>query len=343
MTTYAWTNGDSNRNLSDPANYSPAGGPPTSADTLNISGLGTSNLPNSGISYAGTVNVTGTTSTDQLGGTFNGVVNATTITLYSAIFNGKLILNANAFLAYNEVAVTGILALNGGLNVLCAVGAIVSNASVVSGVPTYPGGPNGTYPTTATSQAAQLATDLAAVNAAVASIESGVTIIGSNPGTYPLSATSYASGYAAGEVAGNAAGIISGEASQLAADVAIVQANASSFFPTTTILGVTGTFGQAPLTTSADAALALEQQLANVIALKLQTLQAIAGVIATGAGPNYTISGRAGSESVGWTGYLEYLKGQVVQFGELELELLQAIQDLKPWTIVARQRVRGMI
>lgn len=83
----------------------------------------------------------------------------------------------------------------------------------------------GTYPTTATSQAAQLATDQATVLAAAASIKDNATILG-QAGTYDFT-TAITAGYA------------SGEAAQLAADRFAINAVAASISDTVT--GLLGT------------------------------------------------------------------------------------------------------
>lgn len=64
---------------------------------------------------------------------------------------------------------------------------VVSASYVVAGHDNYIGGSAGTYPTTATSQAAQLATDQAAVNAVKAKLQNDTTVLGVT-GTFDLSA-----------------------------------------------------------------------------------------------------------------------------------------------------------
>jgi len=64
------------------------------------------------------------------------------------------------------------------------LGALLSAANVVDGVDRGDG-VSGTYPTTATSKAEQLAVDQAEVNSNVAQIVSGqVVLAGTNPGTH---------------------------------------------------------------------------------------------------------------------------------------------------------------
>ena len=129
---------------------------------------------------------------------------------------------------------------------------VVSPSYVVVGNNNYVGGSAGTYPTSATTAAAQLATDVAAVTAAEAGITTATTILGvtgtldmtlytlisavvspsyvvaghenyssGSAGTYPTSATT--------------------AAAQLATDVAAVTAAEAGITTATTILGVTGT------------------------------------------------------------------------------------------------------
>jgi hypothetical protein len=101
---------------------------------------------------------------------------------------------------------------------------ILKNGEVVDDVTgTY--SPGGTY---AEGQAAQLATDQSAVNAAKASIKDDTTIL-TIPGTYDFTAA-IAAGYA------------SGEAAQLATDQAAVEAAKASIKDDTTILTITGTY-----------------------------------------------------------------------------------------------------
>jgi hypothetical protein len=88
-----------------------------------------------------------------------------------------------------------------------APGDIVGPEWVVVGHSNYVGGDAGTYPTTATSQAAQLATDQAVVYAARASIKDDATILG-QAGTYDFTAAiaaGYLYGYTAGGIAHQAA------------------------------------------------------------------------------------------------------------------------------------------
>ena len=131
-------------------------------------------------------------------------------------------------------------------------------ANVVAGTSyTYAGSvENGSYPTTAASQAAQLATDVAAVTAAAAGIAATTTILGVtgtlNMGLYGL-LSNYADPGAANVVAGTSykfAGTTengsypttaASQAAQLATDAAAVTAAAAGIAATTTILGVTGT------------------------------------------------------------------------------------------------------
>ena len=133
---------------------------------------------------------------------------------------------------------------------------VVSAAYVVSGNSNYVGGAGGTYPTSTTTAAAQLATDEAAVTAAKSGVTTATTILGvtgtldlttyvlisdvvaadyvvtghdnytgGSAGTYPTTATSYAAG----------------EAAQLVTDAAAVTAQQAGFPAETTILGVSGT------------------------------------------------------------------------------------------------------
>ncbi|OQA02132.1 MAG: hypothetical protein BWY71_00136 [Planctomycetes bacterium ADurb.Bin412] len=106
--------------------------------------------------------------------------------------------------------------------------AVVSESYVVVGHDNYTGGSAGTYPTTATSKAEQLAEDKAAVTAAAASIKDDTTIL-TVAGTYDFT-TALATSYS------------DGQANQLAADQAAVDAEKASIKDDTEILGVTGTY-----------------------------------------------------------------------------------------------------
>lgn len=104
----------------------------------------------------------------------------------------------------------------------------------------------------------------------------------------------------------------------------------------------TATTGPAtPVTSSADAVTRLRQQLGEVILAKTQALAKLSEVLTAGDNPGitYSISGRAGSESVNYTGYLAYLKDQIATFTDLEKQLLEMIQNLQPYQIRQRYRV----
>lgn len=104
---------------------------------------------------------------------------------------------------------------------------VVDADYVVVGNSNYVGGSAGTYPTTATSQAAQLAADRAAVEAEKASVLNTATILGV-AGTYDPD-SGYDSGFADGQTA------------QLVIDAAAVDAAKAGITTTTTLLGVAGT------------------------------------------------------------------------------------------------------
>jgi hypothetical protein len=104
---------------------------------------------------------------------------------------------------------------------------VVSASFVVVGHDNYTGGAAGTYPTTATSQAAQLAADQAAVTAGKADILNTRTIL-TVTGTFDLAADEAAQ-YAAGGAA------------QLVTDKAAVTAVKATILETTTLLTIPGT------------------------------------------------------------------------------------------------------
>ena len=116
--------------------------------------------------------------------------------------------------------------LNMSLYVLIAN--VVDAAFVVTGNNNYVGGSAGTYPTTATSKAEQLAEDVAAVTAAAASIKDDTTIL-TVTGTYDFT-TALAASYA------------DGQAAQLVTDKAAVTAAAGSIKDDATILTIAGTY-----------------------------------------------------------------------------------------------------
>ena len=94
-----------------------------------------------------------------------------------------------------------------------------------------------------------------------------------------------------------------------------------------------------PVTSSAGAVTLLEQQLADVIAEKSACLAELATVRAAGLGPTYTISGRNGSETLDAVGYRRYLMDSVKSLTELERFLLEALQDLQPFTVTRRVHI----
>ena len=101
---------------------------------------------------------------------------------------------------------------------------------VVTGHDNFVGGSHGTYPTTATSKAEQLAADRILVLAQAASIKDDATILGVD-GTYD---------FAAAIAAGHDAGYDEGLADQYILDVAVVRANAAFILDTAVVLSVPG-------------------------------------------------------------------------------------------------------
>lgn len=91
-----------------------------------------------------------------------------------------------------------------------------------------------------------------------------------------------------------------------------------------------------PVTSSGQMVGLLQQQLADITAAKTAAIAAIVTVLSVGAGPTYSISGRAGSESLDMAGFLRLMQDQVKNFTELELTLLQALQDLQPFDVLQR-------
>ena len=131
-------------------------------------------------------------------------------------------------------------------------GSIVDPAYVVVGHNNYTGGSAGTYPTSATTAASQLATDEAAVTAAAAGITTATTILGVtgtlDMSTYVLKSNVVSAAYVVtgnnnyvGGSAGSYPTSATTAASQLATDEAAVTAAAAGITTATTILGVTGT------------------------------------------------------------------------------------------------------
>ncbi len=88
-----------------------------------------------------------------------------------------------------------------------------------------------------------------------------------------------------------------------------------------------------PVTNSGQMVALLQQQLADVVAAKTAAIGAITTVLSIGAGPNYSISGRAGSESLDMTGFISAMREQVTGFAALEMTLLETIQNLSPFDI----------
>ena len=131
-------------------------------------------------------------------------------------------------------------------------GSIVDPAYVVVGHNNYTGGSAGTYPTSATTAASQLATDEAAVTAAAAGITTATTILGVtgtlDMSTYVLKSNVVSAAYVVtgnnnyvGGSAGSYPTSATTAASQLATDAAAVTAAKASIVNTVTLLGVTGT------------------------------------------------------------------------------------------------------
>lgn len=104
-----------------------------------------------------------------------------------------------------------------------------------------------------------------------------------------------------------------------------------------------------PIGSSADAAARIRQQIADLIALKEQALYAIAninGVWAAGiggTGPSYTIASNDGSKTVSMTEFLNYLRGLITDFANLEKMLFQLLQDLTPYDIVSHVHIGGWV
>jgi len=144
---------------------------------------------------------------------------------------------------------------------------VVAETWVVVGHDNYVGGTPGEYPTIATSQAAQLATDKDAVTAGKASLKDDTTIL-TIDGTYDFT-TAIAAGYA------------SGEADQLVIDKAAVDTGKAGIKDNTTILTVTGTYDFATAISDAEAAqLATDATAIDAIkAYILETQTSILGLV----------------------------------------------------------------
>jgi hypothetical protein len=117
------------------------------------------------------------------------------------------------------------------------ISGVVAASFVVTGHDNYMGGSAGSYQTTAASKEDQLATDVAAVNAAKANILNTATIL-TVTGTYAASGD-YASGYS------------DGEAAQLVSDKSAVTAAKAAILATTTLLTIAGTLPQASVLVAA--------------------------------------------------------------------------------------------
>jgi hypothetical protein len=99
----------------------------------------------------------------------------------------------------------------------------------------------------------------------------------------------------------------------------------------------------APVTTSAGMVALLQQQLGDIAAQKTSLIAQQAAVLAAGAGPNYSISGPNGAESLDMIGYLRWLGDQVKAYLETERSILEQLQDLQPFCEKQRLRVGGSI
>lgn len=91
-----------------------------------------------------------------------------------------------------------------------------------------------------------------------------------------------------------------------------------------------------PITTNAQQLAALQQQLGDIVEAKSLALTKMADCLNNGPNVSYTITGKAGSETVNGTAYLEYLKGQVQGFVETEKVLMDLIQRLQPYIVTTR-------
>jgi HAMP domain-containing protein len=227
---------------------------------------------------------------------------------------------------------------------------VVSAAYVVTGNSNYVGGSAGTYPTTATSQAAQLATDQAAVTAVKSTISSATTVLGVS-GTLDLSqyvlktdvvaAANVVTGYSnyAGGSAGTYPTSATTSAAQLATDTAAVNASKAKIQNDTIILGVTGTLdlstyvlksnvvsasyvvtgnsnyvggtaGTYPTTATSQAAqLVTDQAAVNAVKAKLQNDTTVLGVTGTLDLSTHVLKTDVVSASNVVTGYSNYVGG----------------------------------
>ena len=89
----------------------------------------------------------------------------------------------------------------------------------------------------------------------------------------------------------------------------------------------------APVKTSAEMVTLLQQQLADICAAKTAAIVAITNALTNGPKISYTISGKAGSESVSAGEYLANLRNQIREFTALEIELLDTLQSLQPYSV----------
>ena len=94
-----------------------------------------------------------------------------------------------------------------------------------------------------------------------------------------------------------------------------------------------------PITSSSSAVAMLQQQLADIYAQKEMAISSISTVLLAGLGPSYTITGRAGSETVSMTQFLDYLRNLVQTYVDVEKMILQMLQDLQPFTQIVTHQV----
>lgn len=87
----------------------------------------------------------------------------------------------------------------------------------------------------------------------------------------------------------------------------------------------------------------LQQQLGDVAAAKSSALSLLATIDASGAGPNYSIAGKAASESLDFETYRAGLVNRIKDLAETELLILDELQKLQPFTVVERVRVGGSL
>jgi hypothetical protein len=91
-----------------------------------------------------------------------------------------------------------------------------------------------------------------------------------------------------------------------------------------------------PVVGNAQQLTTLQQQLGDVVEAKSLAITKLTAALTNGPTVSYSITGKAGSESVSATEYLTYLREQIKGFVDLEKELMDLIQRLQPYIVSTR-------